>query len=954
MSVDWNVSSSRTVMERNMLLRSVFDRPGFNLIHVNPGSFQSHVSETRALINNANVHAISVVETWFNSSMNDRAVNVNIPGFTLIRHDRENRIGGGVALYLRKSFKFRILAKSRSNAHTEFLFIEVSAPHDNILICVVYNPPSNKTLDTLESHLVKHCSNYRHVLVAGDFNIDSLSKSKDVTDFKGIISAADLHSNSKNATHHTRNCRSTQIDYILSHHTELFNVCGQMHLGSFTGHDLLYVSYDFDTLGMGESFTFQYRAIDKIDAAALNLRASQLDFSPIYNTTNVDEMVEKLTQNLSLMLNEFAPLKNKVVHHSTYPAWYNKKVIDLIDLRNFHHTASKSRSSTSEFHKTEAKKLNNLITTMKRDLRYKYFLGKFNFDLPPKVLWNNLRNFGIVRHSQDNNSNFTSGEINEHFVNSFSQPEPAINFSHEFPDRSNEFSFIPTNELEVFENILSIKSNAKGIDEFPISFIKKISPTIVPILTYIINCCIMRSEFPNQWKMANVIALPKVSSPNSPDDFRPISILPCMSKVFEKILESQIQSSIKRSSFISSSQSGFRNFHSTTTALLKIHNDLTGFIDDKKAAILVLLDFKKAFDRVPHNSLVRKLYNKFNFSRCASKLISHFLSNRKQRVIGKDGNSEFVDITSGTPQGSIISALLFSLFINDIVEFLERRFPNVHIHLYADDTQIYFSFDPSKVNESIRFMNEVLLTVEQWCNTNNVVINAKKSQAMLISNALARVRPTNTLTINGETIDWVDSARNLGFQMNSTLTHKDHINNISNQAIATISMLRQSRVPLTQGMRLHLVKTLVLPKFLYCSQIYQFTIGENWKTLDRAFKIAIRYIFSLGYKDPVSHLFPIVINCKSLGNYLKMHFCLFLYRLLKTSEPKYLLDELDYTTNARHVKFVPKHRHYVSTAMCFYSDGLRKVWNSLPDFVRRERSLEQFKILLSSHFRNLA
>lgn len=176
--------------------------------------------------------------------------------------------------------------------------------------------------------------------------------------------------------------------------------------------------------------------------------------------------------------------------------------------------------------------------------------------------------------------------------------------------------------------------------------------------------------------------------------------------------------------------------------------------------------------------------------------------------------------------------------------------------------------------------------------------------------------------------------------MNSTLTHKDHINNISNHAVVTISMLRKSRVSLTQGMRLHLVKTLVLPKFLYCSQIYQFTIGDNWKSLDRAYRIAVRYIYSLRYKDPVSLLFPKVINCNSLENYLKMHFCLFLYRLLKTSEPKYLLDELDYTTNARHVKFVPKHRHYVSSAMCFFSNGLREVWNALPDYMRRERSPE--------------
>lgn len=940
MDSGWKLISSHSIHERNISLQNSFNNTGFNIIHINPGSFKKHIGEFKTLINDVNVHAVAVSETWYNNSLNDRFVS--IPGFTLIRHDRTGKRGGGVAIYLRENFKFRIVKKSSSNAHTEFLFIEIISSHDNLLVGVVYNPPTNKSLDTLSKHLSTICLQFNHVVIAGDFNIDSQLDSGNLRNFRNILASANLDITSNLPTNHVINCRSTQIDYIFTHRSENIIECGQMYLGSFTSHDLLFASYDFNTLHMSESLTIQYRAIDKIDAAALNARASQLDFSEIFATSDVNVMLNILIFNLIFLLNEFAPIIKKIKKFSPYPPWYSRQIIRLIDLRNFHHNASKTRSSDFKFHKDQSKKLNKQVTTMKRNLKYNYFKKKFDFNLPPKVLWNNLRNFGVVKQSNDLNTNFTASEINNHFTESFSPASPAVDYNSEFTDRTHitEFNFVGTNDLEVHECLFSITSNAKGVDDLSIKFIKKLSPTIVPILTYIINNCIMRAEFPQLWKTANVFPLPKVASPNSLDDFRPISVLPCLSKIFEKIIEMQINSHMKRNSSLSKFQSGFRSNHSTTTALTKINNDIMKMLDSNNAAMLVLLDFKKAFDKVPHSLLIRKLYKSFNFSRNAAKLIGNFLSNRKQRVSINGDKSEFSEITSGTPQGSILSALLFSLFIDDIVSFLNSHFSDIHIHLYADDTQIYFEFKPSKLNDAIIRMNEVLLNVEFWCFSNEVIINASKSKAIIIGRN--KLIPDSDLFINGSPIEWCDSVRNLGLQMNSSLNSSDHIEIISNQIFATVSMLRQSKFIVSEKMRLHLVKTLVLPRILYCNPIYQFATASNMKPLKRAFNYAVRYIYSLGYYDPVSNMIPSVLGCNSLENYLNAHACIFLHRLVRRNEPQYLSEELIRTSRPRSYKLVPQARKYASTSKCFFSDGIG-LWNLLPEHVRRESSAGNFK-----------
>ena len=151
-------------------------------------------------------------------------------------------------------------------------------------------------------------------------------------------------------------------------------------------------------------------------------------------------------------------------------------------------------------------------------------------------------------------------------------------------------------------------------------------------MVHIFNCILTKSAFPAQWKTAKIIPIPKCNKAVGPSDFRPISILPCLSKVFEKVLKQQICCYLERFCLLNENQSAYRKHHSTSTALLNIVYDIMKSIDNGQFNILVLFDFSKAFDNVSHSILIDKLINNFGFHSSAVKLITSYLSDRPQEV----------------------------------------------------------------------------------------------------------------------------------------------------------------------------------------------------------------------------------------------------------------------------------------------------------------------------------
>lgn len=238
---------------------------------------------------------------------------------------------------------------------------------------------------------------------------------------------------------------------------------------------------------------------------------------------------------------------------------------------------------------------------------------------------------------------------------------------------------------------------------------------------------------------------------------RPISILCALSKVFERLLKSQICRFVEQNKLISSFQSGYRPKHSSKTAMLKIFDDVGFVLDNGKPVVLILLDYSKAFDTISHKILCRKLRHNFNFSMHATNLIESYLKDRTQTVFSNEMFSAMIPIASGVPQGSILGPILFSLYINDLPSVLKH----CKIHLFADDVQLYYDCNDNSASSISRKINSDLARVEEWSSKNMLSLNIKKTHAIFISNTRSNLCLKPTIVLNNETIEFIDHATSL-------------------------------------------------------------------------------------------------------------------------------------------------------------------------------------------------
>lgn len=276
------------------------------------------------------------------------------------------------------------------------------------------------------------------------------------------------------------------------------------------------------------------------------------------------------------------------------------------------------------------------------------------------------------------------------------------------------FAFRCVNNDEVLKEFISASCDAIGVDNIPLKILKMSLCVTLPYITDIFNFCIITCEFPIDWKVAKVIPIGKIENPVSVNDYRPISILPALSKVFESILTNQLNEYLSQENLLCPLQSGYRKTCSTVTALIKIENDIKEALDKKMITIMALLDFSKAFDTIDHRLLCKKLKNIFLIDNLSINLLRSYLQNRVQYVEFNFHQSETINVASGVPQGSILGPILFSMYINDLPSVLSY----CKFHLYADDCQLYISGNHKNISDIVNLINMDIRRILIWCEQN--------------------------------------------------------------------------------------------------------------------------------------------------------------------------------------------------------------------------------------------
>lgn len=796
----------------------------------NANGLQQARNELEEFIDRHHLDVVLVSETKLRAATRDP----NIPGFTLVRTDRPTGPGGGTAIYIRKILKFYV-AEKPDLRHLEATGVTVVTESGPLRLFACYNRPG---LPLLESDLRALVGGPAPAIAAGDFN----AKHKDWNSRTTNPSGKTLHRFSEDnfdvvimapvgPTYHNystgrpdildvavvknvaNQIQLTAVNELCSDHSPVL-----MHVGNEANEPevICYrpINWENFTTHVDENFG----PIPRIDSAAA------LDAAVQMFETKVQEAIAAATRVFP------QPRQRRTIP---------QRIVDLIKEKN--RARRIARRTGLAVDRTEANRLQYQVKSALVDFR--------NEQWERKILSLNTEDNSVWRITKALRSNrkplppihgaqgivFSNEEKAEAFADSL---ELQCRANDDDADEDHiedveahvdavveegvpETPIPPTSPAEVSEVIRGLKTRkASGPDGISNKALKHLPLKAIVALTGIVNSIFRYRHFPDRWKLATVIFIPKPGKdPQFPQNHRPISLLSAAGKVAERLIHSRLEKSVKEFNIIPDEQFGFRPHHSTTDQLLRVVEHACHSFRYKRVTGAVFLDIAKAFDTVWHGGLVYKLHQA-GIPLAMVQLIHSFLQNRTFQARIQDSISEIRHMEAGVPQGSVLSPILYAVYTADV-----PKTKMTSLAVYADDTAILArSTQPQMVT---RYLQEAMDRLEEWCSLWRISVNPEKSSAILMTRR--RFQPEGDVKMFDRVIPWVNQVKYLGVILDKTLRFGPHLDYTVAKAKAVIGQLSSltcRRSKMSYKNKLLLYRSIIRPTLTYASAAWEFALTK--------------------------------------------------------------------------------------------------------------------------------
>ncbi len=933
---------------------------GLRMCNLNIVTLIAKIEHVKLFLGTTGVEILALNETRLDGNIDSD--ELHIPGYVLYRNDR-NRKGGGVAMYVSEKYSSQLISM---NDDIESLWVKLELPHNNYFyVGTAYRSERmvNKGyfFEKLENQLHVIGTSSKDIFLMGDFNLDALQNL--APSLKHICQLFQLKQLIKEPTRVTKTSESC-IDLIFTNtannriHSSGVIPCG------LSDHSLIYVVKKCIKPRYKPRLikTRSFRNFNEVDFCD---DLKKVPWHVIEYSDCVDDVWNMWKQLFLEICDKHAPFVN--IRCKGYSApWINDEYLQMSKKRDYYKCKAEKEKSDEAWslYRETRNRVNNLAKSLKR----KYYSTKINnCNGDSAKLWKTLKELlpnkksgSCINSVKDENGECCTepkdiaDSFNKFFVSigkklaqAYDDVEHNDTNVNIQPDSDVHFDFKDIDADFVFKNLSSLDiKKATGLDGIHAKLLKLGASEIYQSLTYILNLSLKSGIVPTEWKHAKVSPLFKEGNRDDTNNYRPISVLPVVMKIFESAVNAQLRDFLVQYNILVDQQSGFRAKHSTSSTLIDVTDFILNNMNDGLITGAIFLDLKKAFDTVNHDILLTKLYN-LGIRGTEHKWFTNYLTSRYQSVVINGVLSDTLKIDIGVPQGSILGPLLFILYINDLTSVIDNK---CKVVLYADDTALFYASNDPEDLQSV--LNTQLQNVGKWLRQNKLTLNVKKTNLMLIGTAmrLTKYKDVRAFVFNEE-LCRVSHCKYLGVEIDENMNWNKNTDKLCNKISKRIGVVRRLRSCLDINILNTLYRSMILPVFDYCDVVFCNCSGLNLDRLEKMQNRAARAITGYPPWHSATELRE-KLGWTSIQNRWLIHKCIYVFKCLNDLVPPYLHSKFNFVNTTHNVNTRSSASKLLAINEChlrsFKYQGAIE-WNKLPQHIRAINSFHIFKHTICKH-----
>jgi len=835
---------------------------GLKICNLNIRSMVNKMDQLRLLVKPQYVDIFTICETWLDPGITDEEISID--GYTVIRNDR-NRHGGGVAIYIRENIPFEIINNKDNIYDIEILPVIINLENSpKFVLSCIYRPPSasqeyfNKLIDCLESLQTIN----GELIIIGDLNIhyefDENLSSNGAHYIEKLLGCKQLINKSTRITNNTE----TLIDHIYTSFPERHSKSGVIET-TISDHFMIYTVINF------KSPRLPNRMITMRDYKRFNTNNFIDDMSQSMESILPDILVLSTENawhlwldNLTQICNKHAPIKSFRLKNRNTP-WISKEIIKLMYERDHLHKKAKKQNNDILWNNYRISR--NNVTTQLRLAERKYYEEEINKNKGKTTMWKTLNTaMGRRKHKPNLPHDIIPEKLNKYYSQVGAKLAAKFTENGDSPDyisqQSTLFKFKDIDPRVVVKLLQKLPDKSKlDIFSMDTKLLRLVAEQIAPGLTHIFSRSLKLGTVLPEWKQSRITPVYKGKGDiNEFSSYRPISVLPHIVKIIEKLVHDQLLEYLLDNKILSSDQSAYLKHHSTQTSLHKVIDDVLESMNNKETTHLCCFDLSKCFDTINHNILLKKL-SKYGIIHVELTWFTSYLDSRTHCVTCNGTISSLIENLFGVPQGSNLGPLLFLLFSNDIPKCLNFSSCN----LYADDTIIYKS--GKNVDTTANSLQQDVNSLIKWFENNKLTLNIDKSCTINMGTRqkLKAAKNANTsISINNTELKMVDKLKYLGVTIDNTLSWEQHIDNLCTKISPKVELLRRIKYKLGKSQLIDIYNSIVQPHIDYCITVWGYAADVHLNKIQRIQNRAARIITN-NYDWSVRGLFLV----KQLGWY---------------------------------------------------------------------------------------